>query len=447
MATASSSGWSSDLAGGADTVAAVATPPGRGALAVVRVSGARAHEVVRRVCPGLTLQRDWRAQLVPVVDRGEVLDEAVIITYTAPRSYTGEDMVELMVHASPFLLRRVVDGLVAAGARVAGPGEFTRRAVANGKLGLVEAEAVAALIEADSRSAFRAAREQLTGGLSERYRTLRESLVGLLAQLEATVDFGDSDGVGPSTAALEAALEASRRMLAGLASAAERGRVVSDGVRVVLAGPVNAGKSTLFNRLLGRDRAIVTPHPGTTRDLLEGVLEIEGVRVVLVDTAGIGSAADELEAAGMARTRAALAEADAVVLLTAADQDGGEVGADVMGAPLIVVRSKCDLGRHAGTEGLAVSGLTGEGVGELERAIAAVARERAGGSDAPVVVGARHREALRRASAELTGCQLGEPELAAEAVRWALEAVDELVGAVPTEAVLDRVFAGFCIGK
>lgn len=447
MAQASSSGLSSVLAGGADTIVAVATPQGRGALAVVRVSGGEAFAVAGRLCPRLDPSRAWRAQLVEVWEGGEALDRAVAIPYRAPRSSTGEDMVELLLHGSPYLVRRVVEGCVEGGARPAVPGEFTRRAVANGKLDVVEAEAVRDLVAAETRFEFLAARRQLRGELSRGYRELRDALAGVLARLEGTLDFSDSHGVGLDREGLEEELLRCQERIGERIAAARRAPNTTGGQRVVLVGPPNAGKSTLFNRLLGRERAIVAAEPGTTRDVVEAELDLGGRRVVLVDTAGLGSSDVEVDREGMRRARAALDEAAVAVILRAVDDPDGPAMELPPGVEALHVASKADLGGAPDEERLRLSAHSGEGVAELEARIAAALSAHAGGAESGLVANARHLAALERAAAELEKVELDHPEIAAEAVRWALSAVDELVGVVATDEVLDRVFATFCIGK
>jgi len=447
MEPASSSAWSSVLAGGADTIVARATPDGRGALAVVRLSGPEATRIAGEICSSFDVARPWRAQLVELRDETVAGERAVAIAYRAPRSATGEDMVELILHGSPFLVSWVLEACRGAGARPAAPGEFTRRAVANGKLDLLQAEAVRDLIAAESRFAYQSARRQLQGELSRELAALRELLTDLLARLEASLDFV-AQGVSSAPGQVEATVARARAKIARMAAGARRRELARDGVRVVLVGPPNAGKSTLFNRLLGRPRAIVADAPGTTRDLLEAVTEVDGVRVVLVDTAGLGPGRDEIEREGVARAVAAVAEAQVALVLWAADDATGGPAVNLPpGTRKLRVRSKADLGAAAGDGWLPVSARSGEGLDELEARLSAAVREAVGEEDGPAPLGARQREALARAEAELAAVDAGAPELAAEGVRWALSALAELAGEVVTEDVLERVFATFCIGK
>lgn len=444
METASSSTWSSVLSGGDDTIVAPATPPGRGALAVVRLSGARAHAAAAAFCAGLVAEDERRAQLVSVRGAdGEPLDTAVAIPYQGPRSFTGEDLVEVVVHGAPVVVEGVVVAAEAAGCRPAEAGEFTRRAVANGKLDLVQAEAVRDLVEADTIRQARAALRQQAGELSARFEALRRAVLELSAMLEAAVDFAEH-GVSHDEAGARARVAECVAEIDRLVATAAMGRRLRDGVTVVLAGPPNAGKSTLFNRLVGAERAIVSPRPGTTRDVLEARVEIEGVPVRLLDTAGLHDPSDEVDAEGVRRARAAAADADGVVLLWAADGDGPPPGwREGTRRGWIRVWSKCDLG-GAG-EGVAVSALTGAGVEELRGAIATATGIGRGGTD--LAIGERHRRLLSAARDELAGAPLEAPEVAAVAVRQTARILEELAGGIGDEAVLDEVFRRFCIGK
>ena len=446
METASSSGLSSDLDGGRDPIVARATPAGRSALAVVRVSAPAVGAIAELLCPDLDLDRPWSAQLVAVRNAaGEVLDRAVVVPYRAPRSYTGEDMLEVILHGSSYLVGAVIDVCIVAGARQARPGEFTRRAVANGKMDLVQAEAVQDLVAAETSWQARNARRQLGGELSAQIRSLRDGLVSLLAELEAGLDFGEH-GVELDFQRLEEGRWRCLERLDGLLGTAVLGGRIRDGVRVVILGPVNAGKSTLFNHLVGRERAIVSPQPGTTRDLIEAEIEVAGLRVVLVDTAGIGTPSDALELEGVRRARAAAAAAGAAILLWPCG--GGEAPVEPDGIEVVRVRSKADLSRDPIEAGwLPVSVHRGTGLeGLVQRLEAVVAAQEAELGD-EVAISRRHRRGLERAKDELEDCRFDAAELAAERLRWAVEELGEVIGDVSREAVLDEVFSGFCIGK
>jgi tRNA modification GTPase len=450
MVKASSNGLSSDLAGGADTIVARATPAGRGALALIRVSGPQASACAARVCPDLSFDVGWKATLTTLHDaEGEALDRAVVTSFPGPRSYTGEDMLEVTVHGSPFLVEAVLEAFVAAGARPAGAGEFTRRAVANGKLDLVQAEAVRDLVAADTAWQHRNARQQLAGALSAQFERLRAALVTLLASVEAALDY-EVQGVAVPAGEMAAQLEECRSQLTALLATAGAGERLREGLRLVILGPPNAGKSTLFNYLVGVERAIVSPHPGTTRDLVETELDLGGVRIVVQDTAGLRAGGDEIEVEGHRRAQAAAAAADLIVVLWAMDAGADAAPRGVPeDLPVIRVRSKVDLapGTTVAEGWLGVSCHSGEGLetfrSELLRRVLGEVPDLGGA----VAIAARHRRALEEATAELDGCDVECPDTAAENVRWALRAVDELIGEVSTDDLLDEIYSSFCIGK
>jgi tRNA modification GTPase len=437
-----------------DPIAALATPPGRSALAVVRVSGAGAFAVAAKVVEGFRADRPRTATLAALHADGDVFDRGLYTVFPAPYSYTGEDLVELSCHGGQLAPARLLAALHAAGARPAAPGEFTRRAVLNGKLDLVQAEAVGDLIDAVAPAQARAAIRQLEGGLSRRLGELRETLVGLQALLSYEIDFpGEDDGPVPPER-IAAALEDAAGRIERLLSTAPSADRMRHGALLVLAGRPNAGKSSLFNALLGTSRALVTEIPGTTRDAIEGYTDFLGWPVRLADTAGLSDSADRLERMGIEVSRRYLAAADLVLLCVEAGREPGpdetELAADQRS---LMVRTKRDL-VAGGVAGLAVSTRTGEGIDELRRAVAdRVFGDRiALGDLEPSLSSDRHRTALlgaRCAMAEAAG-QLrpdGDPVLVSHHVRQATLALDELLGVVDVEEVLGRVFAGFCVGK
>ena len=447
-----------------DTIAAVATAvaPGQGSVAIVRLSGPAAEAIGRRlfVAPG---QQTWESHRVlygHVVDpaSSERLDEALLLLMKAPRSFTREDVVEFHCHGGLVCVQRVLELVLASGARRAEPGEFSQRAFLHGRLDLTQAEAISDLVTARSRRAAQLAMAGLDGGLQDRIRVLRSRLLDLLAELEARVDFEES--LPPLDAeALVAELEAVRQALQALVAEARQGQLLRDGLRVAIVGRPNVGKSSLLNRLSRRERAIVTDLPGTTRDLLESEVVLNGVPLTLVDTAGIRESVDRVEQLGIARSHQALAGADAVLLLfdltvgwTADDQ---ALRAQVPeGVPLLVVGNKRDrLVDHQGAEvaDLTLSALQGEGLDEL---VASLLQRCGAVPPEGLQVALNHRQRDLAAAAALSLER--SLEAAASDLPWDFWTIDlraaarslgEITGEEVNEAVLDRVFARFCIGK
>lgn len=442
------------------TIAALATAPTAGAVGILRLSGPAALEVGRLLAPGVPAQPTPRhAYLATFVDgQGRALDEGLFLYFRAPQSFTGEDVVELQAHGSPRLLSLLLArALEDERVRPAAPGEFTRRAFLNGRLDLTRAEAVADLVAADSEAAVRAAAAGLSGVLASRVRALEEPLRELHADLEGVLNFPDeAEGAdaeaGTRVAVLRAQAEA-------LLAEAGRGRLVRRGARVALFGPVNAGKSTLFNRLVGEARALVDDEPGTTRDALEARVEWDGLGVTLFDTAGLREAPGRVEALGIARTRELLAGVDLAVLVLPPEATETEAEAWIREAgatPVLAVDGKCDVAGATETEGVLpaprprVSGLTGEGVDSLRATM--LGRLWGGGTPSAVaLVSERHADALRRASEALAragaASHASTLEVVSGEVGLALEALGEVSGASVSEALLDAIFQRFCIGK
>jgi len=442
---------------------AVATPPGAGALGIVRLSGPDALAIAGAVLPSpptLATQPTHTLRRVALRDPSThlPLDDALCAVMRAPATYTGEDVVELSCHGSPALLAMLVERLRVAGARLAEPGEFTRRAYLNGRMDLARAEAVALLIGARTERAVAAAARALAGEVGARVGRLRDELLALIAGLEVTLDFPD-DEVGLAVETAREAVATLADDVAGIHAAACRGRLVHEGVTVALVGRPNAGKSSLLNALVGRDRAIVAPTPGTTRDVVEGALVLDGVLVRVLDTAGLGAAHDAIEAEGMQRTVRAIHESDVIVLVTdGSAPPGGEVDlSPAVGRPIVRVWAKSDLPRHPEAEGragaLAVSATTGAGIAALTRALAAEVTRLIGddGDDGHLAATLRQRarlEALehdlRRATEALAAMPL---DVALVDLHAALAEVSSLLGVEVGDDVLDRIFATFCVGK
>ena len=447
-----------------DPIVALATPPGRSALAVIRLSGVGAFAITRRCLWPFHPDRPraaWRAQLRHPAS-GELIDEVLAACFPAPHSYTGHDLVEISTHGGLLVPAEAVAALVAAGARPARPGEFTRRAVLNGKLDLLQAEATADLIDAGSPAQRRRALQQLDRGLSGRLAALRAELLELEALIAYDIDFPEEDEGPVSPARVTAAWRAVRERIAGLLATAPEGERLREGALLVIAGRPNAGKSSLFNALLGRERAIVTEVPGTTRDAIEAYAVIAGFPFRLVDTAGLRDSDDRVERLGIEVSWKYLEAADLVLYCEEAGGRGGvgEAARDEflarMTAPVVTVETKSDLAGPTARppDRLTASVVTGEGLAELRCRLAEVAFGKllTMGDVEPVVTRARHRDALERALAELDGFQEArgagvEAAAAATHLRAAVLALDDLIGVVTPDDVLDRVFASFCVGK
>jgi tRNA modification GTPase len=443
-----------------DTIAAIATPPGRSGLAVIRVSGASTHEVLARVVPTYTPDPVRAARLARVThpDTGETLDEAVYVSYRGPAAYTGEDMAELSVHGGLLLPGEVLGAVLAAGARLALPGEFTRRAVLNGKLDLLQAEAVADLIDATAPRQRRAALEQLERGLSERIAHLRAQVLELEALIAYDIDFPEEDDGAIPPERVDAAVGDVLGLVSNVLGTAAEGERLREGALAVIAGRPNAGKSSLFNALLGRERAIVTDTPGTTRDAIEAPTSCDGFPFRLIDTAGLRSSDDAVERLGVEVSHRYLDAADIVLFCVEAGRALERDENEFLGGltvPVVLVRTKADRATAVDAHGdVVLSTVTGQGVPELRRALAAQAfAGLASGDDVgPVVTRARHRDALQRARAEIEAFRAArvagvEAVAAATHLHTAVTALEDIIGAVTTDDVLDRVFASFCVGK
>jgi len=438
-----------------DPIVALATPPGRAALAIIRLSGEGAFEIAARVITRFQRHPPRFARLATFRDEaGAPIDKGLYTVFPRPGSYTGEDLVELSCHGGLQVVARLISALQAAGARPAQPGEFTRRAVLNGKLDLVQAEAVGDLIDATAPAQVQAALYQLEGGLSRRLATLRESLLQIQALLSYDIDFPEEDDGPVSPDQIAGQIETAATQIERLVVTAPSAERLREGALVVFAGRPNSGKSSLFNALLGNDRTLVTDMPGTTRDAVEVHTDFLGWPVRLADTAGLWDAPAEIDRLGVEVSRRYLAAADLVLLCVEAGRPPGEDEAAIARErPTVVVRTKSDLRRSAADE-LGVSVVSGEGLDRLRR----LAAERVFGDQItladlePGLTRERHRVALVRAREALAAAlpQLGprgDAVLAAHQVREATAALDELLGAVDIEEVLDRVFRSFCVGK
>lgn len=451
-----------DAASFLDTIVALATPLGRSAIAIVRLSGSDVASLLAAVAPELPRPPAARRATVTQLsdDAGLPLDRGIVTFFPSPSSYTGEDVAEISVHGSPVVAARLLATLLRRGARLARPGEFTERAFHSGKIDLVEAEAVAELIESRTEAAARLSARRMEGALSQRLAAVREDLLSAAARLAATIDFSEDVGeaVDPQVVAT---LDSASRALRQLSATYETGRLLSAGSRVAVLGRPNAGKSTLFNALLGSARAIVTEVPGTTRDTLEGTLDIGGVPVQVVDTAGLRESDDLVERLGVERSRVEAARADAILYVFDVSAGWSEEDAAGLaafdGAEVMVVANKIDRGeeRRSGEPptALRLCGLAVDAGGRLR----ALLEERIGSkvsteATSEVLGSLRQKELVDRAGAaasralEATSSGVA-PEYAVTHVHDALDAFADLFGETSTDDVLARVFATFCIGK
>jgi tRNA modification GTPase len=442
-----------------ETIVAIATAPGAGGVGMLRVSGPQSHAIAMALgCPPLQPRHAHYARFRDAA--GEVLDDGIALYFPGPRSFTGEDVVELQGHGSPVVLQQLVARCIALGARQARPGEFSERAFLNGKLDLAQAEAIADLIAASDSRAARAARRSLDGVFSRRVDDVGEQLVRLRIHVEAAIDFADEplDTLGGEQvrSGLGAVLEA----LQQLRDDAERGRRLRDGLHAVLVGPPNAGKSSLLNALAGSERAIVTDIAGTTRDTLRETIRIDGLELTLVDTAGLREGGDAIEREGMRRARAEMQRTDlAIVVVDARDPQGGReaLGDALIGVPQqLWIHNKSDLLAEipptADPGVVHVSAATGLGLAQLHTRLRELASGGAGDSvEGEFSARARHVEAItqtighaERAESELVHEHL---ELAAEELRLAHEALGDITGRMSADDLLGRIFSSFCIGK
>ncbi|MFZ0813987.1 MAG: tRNA uridine-5-carboxymethylaminomethyl(34) synthesis GTPase MnmE [Candidatus Sulfotelmatobacter sp.] len=454
-----------------DTIVAIATPPGRGGIGVVRVAGPQAREIT---APMLRLKHDLepgRAVFGELIELSQEhvasisrIDEVVVTYFANPHSYTTDDIIEIAAHGSPVVLRHIVELCIAAGARLAEPGEFTMRAFLNGRIDLTQAEAVRDLIDSQTLYQAKIAAQQLGGALSRRLQPVKQKLVELIAVLEAGIDFAEDDvSVLPNAAILER-ISAVREPLAKLAATFTYGKIVHQGLTLAIVGRPNVGKSSLFNRLVERERAIVTATPGTTRDLVSETVAIGGIPIQLVDTAGIRDALDEAESIGIRKSMEALADADLVLVVLDASQpvtfEDEELLKQAEGHPTIVARNKSDLASSAlwpvvcsQPSVVRASALTGEGIAELRAEILRhVGGETGAQAEAGFLTNVRHQGLVQDSLAALNAASGAVAakvphEMLLLDLYNALRPLDAVTGATTTDDILNLIFSTFCIGK
>ena len=458
---------------GVDTIAAISTPQGEGGISIVRLSGPDSIRIVESIFKPARRRRLSRVKSHTltyghIIDpsTGEVIDEVLVSVMRAPHTYTREDVVEINCHGGALVTQKVLELVLERGARLAEPGEFTKRAFLNGRIDLSQAEAVIDLIRAKTELSLKAAASMLSGELSKKVEGMREELLNLLAEVEASVDFPDEDLDFLPPEELKRRMEGVARQMEELIETADEGRILREGVRTVIAGKPNVGKSSLLNRLLREDRAIVTDIPGTTRDSIEEYLNIGGIPIRIVDTAGIRVTDDPVEREGVRRSVRQIELADLVIAVFDASQPLSEEDMELVrlisGKTALVVLNKIDLPLRidvgkleelTGRKPIRISALKEIGLDELKNEmVKLITRGRVPLSESPIAINARHKDALKRALESLRFAiesvdQGMPPEIVAVDLRGALDCLGEIVGAVTTEEVLDRIFSQFCIGK
>jgi tRNA modification GTPase len=447
-----------------ETIVAISTPLGRGGIGIVRLSGPHALSIGQGLVLTSAELEHARARLADVLDpdSNQKIDEAVVTYFARPHSYTGEDLVEIAAHGSPVVLELLVRLALRAGARLARPGEFTERAFLAGRIDLTQAEAVRDLIEAHTLYQVRVAAEQMGGALSRRIQPAKQKLVELIALLEAGIDFAEDDVEITPGQEIVTRIDTINSELQAIAGSFEHGRLVHSGLRLAIVGRPNVGKSSLFNRLLERERAIVTAQPGTTRDLVSDRLSLGGIPVELVDTAGLREAKNEAEAIGIRKSREMLADADVVMVILDASVplrgDERELIASLAGRRALVVRNKSDLNDSADVApdlplpSVTTSALTGDGIQALRDALAEFVRNPAGETESGVLTSLRHFEAVSGAIASLSTARdaVGQKiphEMLLLDLYAGLRNLDSLTGETTADDILNQIFSTFCIGK
>jgi tRNA modification GTPase len=458
-----------------DTIAAVSTPPGEGGIGIVRLSGDRAASIVQGIFTPYqknkkpVFEKNFSLQVGHIIDNGRIVDEVLVSVMKSPHTYTREDVVEINCHGGAVAVNEVLRLVLERGARPAEPGEFTKRAFINGRIDLSQAEAVLDIVQAKTAKALEAAVSQLDGGLSVKMNDLVEILRGILVQLEASIDFPDEEDISPLRyGEIEYTLNAVREELEGLIQSYDTGRILKNGVLSVISGKPNVGKSSIMNAFLKFDRTIVTPIPGTTRDVIEEQLNIGGIPFILADTAGITKSEDVIEREGVKRSRLYLEKARLVIAVfdgsEPIDERDSDIARNAAGRPHICVINKSDLPqkidmgplrkiRGLDCNFIRMSAVTGTGLKSLERRLTEkVVSGDAAGDQSMLVTNARHFSILRRAAKELDHALQAvrckhEPELVSFDVRSTADVLGEITGRITSEDIMNDIFKNFCIGK
>ncbi len=451
-----------------DTIVALATPQGSGALGIIRLSGPDALKIANLIFKGndLRKQSSHTIHYGQIMDRKEVVDEVLASIFIAPHSYTGEDSVEFSCHGSPYILQRIIRLLINAGARAARPGEFTQRSFLNGRIDLAQAEAVADLIASDNRASHMAAMYQMRGGFSNQIKDLREKLVHFASLIELELDFAEEDVEFAKRDELKTLIDQIQGVVNGLIKSFELGNVIKNGVPTVIAGKPNTGKSTLLNRLLNEEKAIVSDIPGTTRDIIEDEIHIEGIRFRFIDTAGIREARDKIEAIGVKRTHEKMKAASVIIYLfdlakeTETDIQKEIYKLDKLDIPYIKAGNKTDLAEINFKTGLRkkwpdmvfISAKHEQNLDELKQKLLEIIHLKDFHSGDVIVTNARHYDSLIHTREALTNVMQGlesgiSNDFLALDLRQALHHLGEITGEITTEDLLDNIFRNFCIGK
>lgn len=444
------------------TIVALSTPRGRGALAVIRLSGPLAINIATQMA-GLADIEPRKAKLTTLKREHEIIDEVILTCFLAPNSLTGEDVVEISCHGSPAVVRQIIDRTLALGAVLAGPGEFTLRALSNGKINLAQAEAIRDLISAQTDAAVKQAARQMNGELSNTLDPFKEKLVEVIVLLESALEFVEDDLPAPRVNEIEEMLASVVAGVEKLSASYSAGRLLQDGVRVTIAGCPNVGKSSLFNDLVANERAIVTEIPGTTRDTLSEAIDLGGVPVILTDTAGVRQTTDGIETLGIERTHRALNDADLVLVVLDGSDEVGPADRDLLSQTAesrrIVVMNKCDLPSFRAADSclgvpqaINVSARTGEGLDDLRAAMLESLNSAGIEDQGLLITNARHYDLLCRSKQEVELAHAAfrdrhSEELVLVPLHNALKYLGQITGETTTEDILSEIFATFCIGK
>jgi tRNA modification GTPase len=445
------------------TIVALSTPRGRGAIGVIRLSGPSASSIARSLTQ---LEKEFEPRKASLVQLhcgpdNAIIDEAIITYFKAPNSLTGEDVIEIACHGSPAVIRQIIDASLRQGARLAGPGEFTLRALSNGKINLAEAEAIRDLIESQTEAAARQAARQLGGELSKALEPLKNTLLEVIVILESALEFVEDDLPATSQSEIERSLTIVSEQLDHWSKSYSAGHLLHDGVKVAITGRPNVGKSSLFNKLVARDRAIVTDVPGTTRDTLTEAIDLGGIPVVLTDTAGLRTTADDIETLGIARAEQAMSDADLILLVIDGSSpitpDDQKLISQTGDARRLVVLNKSDLASFSmdavdAAASVRVSAKTGDGIDDLRSAILAAFDSKGVESGGLLITNARHHDLLMRTKHELDSAmellrERRSEELILVPLHNGLRLLGEITGETTSEEILSRIFATFCIGK